>query len=737
MSRTHGPRHHGLGATAASGGGITWATRPDYGRKHHHSRVCGRAALVHHGTVTSAGRRAIAGLIAAFAALAVPLVASAHALLVSSSPKAGAHLGTAPGVVVLEFSQPLNAQLSSATVVDPTGHRWNGAVDSSLEIRIALATNATGVYTVDWTSVSEIDGHKIGGQSFTFDVGIGGGTAPEVAANLVPGPQPSDIAIGAIKWVEALALLLLVGQVLMSRLASRPPPLEWVAPGFRASSVALSAGLVVVWAEATIGSGGHSIPEYVAFFGNLSGVWLVARLVFEALTLIAVMQGRRNLLPITLLGALVMLAAGGHAAGVDPAWFGIGLDAVHLIAAGVWAGGIAALALLRPPGGWRSPEARQLIRRFTPIALGAFATTILAGGLEAIQQLGSIQSLYETSYGRVLLVKMALIALMLPLSLMAWRMRRPHVRIEASVAACVIAAAALLASFPAPPTAAAKVAADAAAATPNAGLPAPGELTLAGPAGPVLVGLTLSPGLPGPNRATVYVLPIEGSAAAKLLLANIVVNGAYKALAACGDTCRETTVNIKAGDSVDVDILGTRGGEAAFVIPQLPAPAGGALITKLEAAMKTLTAFQYSEFLNSGTTTEHGAESAVAPDRSTWSVAGAGQTTWIGRTEYVQETPGGAWFKQSTSDVNNVRSFVWSYYEPLTNAFVIGHPVVNGTPTTEVEAFGSSQDSPIWFTFFVNSAGLVRRVGMTTTGHFMTDTYTSFNKPVPINPPAG
>jgi copper transport protein len=736
VSRTHGPRHHGLGATVASGGGITWATRADYGRKHDHRRVCGRAALVHHGTVTSAGRRAIAVLIAAFAALAIPLVVSAHSLLVSESPKPGAHLGTAPGVVVLEFTEALNAQLSSATVVDPTGHRWNGAVDSSLEIRIALATNAIGIYTVDWTSVSEIDGHKISGQSFTFDVGIGG-TAPEVAANLVPGPQLSDIAIGAIKWIEALALLLLAGQVLMSRLASRPPPLDWVKPGFRASSVALSAGLVVVWAEATVGSGGHSIPDYLAFFGDLSGVWLIARLVFEALTLVAVVQGRRNIMPFTLFGALVMLAAGGHASGVDPAWFGIGLDALHLIAAGLWAGGIAALALLRPPGGWRSAEARQLIRRFTPVALGAFATTIVAGGLEAIQQLGSIQSLYETSYGRVLLVKMALIALMLPLSLMAWRWKRPHVRIEASVAACVIAAAALLASFPAPPTAAAKVAADEAAATPTAGLPAPGELTLAGPAGPVLVGLTLSPGLPGPNRATVYVLPPEGSAAAKPLLANIVVNGTYKALTACGDTCRETTVDIKAGDAVDVDVLGTQGGEAAFVIPQLPAPPGGALITKLEAAMKTLTAFQYSEFLNSGTTTEHGAESAVAPDRSTWNVAGAGQTTWIGHSEYIQATPGSAWIKQATSDANNVLSFVWDYYEPLTNAFVIGHPVINGVPTTEVEAFGNAQDSPIWFTFFVDSGGLVQKVGMTTTGHFMTDTYTSFNKPVPIDPPAG
>ena len=109
---------------------------------------------------------------------------------------------------------------------------------------------------------------------------------------------------------------------------------------------------------------------------------------------------------------------------------------MHLLAAGLWAGGIAALAVLRPPGGWRSTDARVLLARFTPVALGAFGVTVVAGGLEAIAQLGSIQALFGTAYGRVLLVKMALVALMLPLSAMAWRLKRPHVRVEAALAAC-------------------------------------------------------------------------------------------------------------------------------------------------------------------------------------------------------------------------------------------------------------------------------------------------------------
>jgi copper transport protein len=682
--------------------------------------------------VTSGARRCASGIIAVFAALLIPVAASAHALLIASSPPAGAHLGTAPGVVTLEFDQQLTATLSHASVIDPTGRTWTGGVDSAQEIRVPMATNASGVYTVDWASVSADDGHHVSG-SFTFDVGVVG-TSSEVAANAVPGPQLSDIAIGIVKWVEALALLFLAGQLLVSRLAARSPPLEWVTPGFRASSVALSAGLVAVWAEATVGSGGHSPAEYLAFFNGFSGAALIARLLFETLTLIAVVRAWGTL-PVWVAGALVMLAASGHAAGVAPAWYGIGLDAVHLLAAGLWAGGIAALALLRPPGGWHASPGRLLLARFTPVALGAFAVTVVAGGLEAITQLGSIQALFGTAYGRVLLVKMALVALMLPLSAMAWRLKRPHVRIEAALAAGVVGAAALLSSFPTPPTAAARQVAETAAATPAAGLPTAGQLTMGGPAGGVLVGLSLSPGTPGLNRATVYLLPIDGSAAARGLAANIAVNGVYKALVPCGDTCRDATIDIKAGDRVWVDVLNS--GEAQFTIPALPAPSGEALLAQFDAAMKGLTAYEVKEVLSTGLVTVHSSFASDAPDRTTWTINNTGTTIWIGTTLYTQQAPGEPWQQQPSAEPNTVPSFVWDFFTPLRNAHVIGQDVLDGVPTTMVSSFGNSQSTPIWFTFWVDAAGRVRQVSMNAPGHFMTDTYTSYDKPVHIVAPVG
>jgi copper transport protein len=674
-------------------------------------------------------------LVAILAALVIPLAASAHALLSASSPPAGAHLGTAPGVVTLEFDQPLTASLSFASVTDPTGRVWKGQVDSAEEIRIPLTTNASGVYTVDWTSVSQFDGHKVT-SSFTFDVGIAGPGSSVEAANAVPGPAASDIAIGAVKWIEALALLFLVGQLLLATLAKRSPPLDWVTPGFRTSSIALSAGLVAVWAEATVGSGGHSVSGYLAFFNGLSGAALIARLCFEILTLVAVVLKSRTV-PIWVAGALVMLAAGGHAAGVDPAWYGIGLDAIHLLAAGLWAGGIAALALVHPPGGWRSTEARVLLARFTPVALAAFSATVVAGGLEAITQLGSIQALFGTAYGRVLLIKMALVALMLPLSAMAWRLKRPHVRIEAALAVGVVAAAALLSSFPTPPTAAARQAAEEAAATPTAGLPTRDELTMAGAAGSILVGLSLSPGLPGVNRATVYLLPPQGSAA-QGLAANIAVNGVYKALLPCGDSCRSASIDIKQGDVVDVETENAGGGEATFTIPALPAPSGAALLAQLESTMKALSAFQYSEVLTSGGRVEHSTFSADAPDRTAITINDSGRTIWIGSTFYTQEGPGQPWEQEPSVSPNDVStSFTWNFFTPLTSAHVIGQAMLEGVPTTVVASFGDAISTPLWFTFWVDPSGRVRQVAMDAQQHFMIDTYTSYDKPVDIVAPVG
>jgi len=497
-------------------------------------------------------RRVAVCALAALVVVAVPGVASAHAVLASSQPQAGARLGTAPGVVVLEFTEPLNQKLSRATVTDAAGRAFRGGVTGGQEIRIPLTTNTPGVYTVEWVSVSTLDGHAVRG-SFQFGVGVSPGAGSAETAQT--SPQTGDLAIGVLRWAEYLALLLGAGMLLLRRLAWGRTELDWVrARPVLPLAVALTSGIAVAASEAFSAAGSASLPALWNYLTTgLPGVARLSRLGLEALALFAAVLGAPTLW-LFLAAAIGALAASGHGAAIHPAWWGITVDAVHLLAAGVWAGGILALATQRPPGGWRSESGRAMLARFSPPALAAFTVTVGFGAIQAIQELGTAHALVGSSYGRVLLVKIGLIALMLPLSAVAWRLRRPHLRFEGTLAVAVVAAAAILAAYPIPPS---RLVAEEAArqATPSeSALPGPGELTMGSHAGQVLVGLTLRPARPGGNQAVVYLLPLEGNRAAADLRATITVGGSTSPLMACGDTCRRATLPLHGDETVVVTV---------------------------------------------------------------------------------------------------------------------------------------------------------------------------------------
>ena len=73
----------------------------------------------------------VVSLMALSVTLAHPSIALAHAGMVSSTPEPGSELGTAPGVVVLRFTEPLNVRLSRASVTTPSQQ------DRSMKVRQA------------------------------------------------------------------------------------------------------------------------------------------------------------------------------------------------------------------------------------------------------------------------------------------------------------------------------------------------------------------------------------------------------------------------------------------------------------------------------------------------------------------------------------------------------------------------------------------------------------------------
>ncbi len=389
---------------------------------------------------------------ATFALAWVSLVAppaAAHAGFVSGTPEPGSTLSTAPGLVVVDFSEPLNQELSRASVTSPDGVTSAGELTDDMQITVALSTNVQGIYEVSWTTVSIVDGHTLTG---TFAFGVGVAPGPGASGETTGSPRTGDVMVSIARVIEDAALLMALGLLLLGRLARRPPAIEWVRGGSaKALVVAALAGTLVIAGEALIAAPTPSLDLVVTYL--TTGATGLLRLVRPGLELLAaVLAGRRSRWTAVFAGAaLVALGAAGHAAAVQPRWWGIGVEALHLVSAGLWAGGILALGVQRPPAGWRESRGLELLARFTRVALPAFVVTAATGVLRGVQETGGFDGLFGTPYGTVLLVKIGLVLLMVQLSVLAWRRIVIRPGLESTIGLFVLGAAALMAAFPLPP----------------------------------------------------------------------------------------------------------------------------------------------------------------------------------------------------------------------------------------------------------------------------------------------
>jgi putative copper export protein len=216
-----------------------------------------------------------------------------------------------------------------------------------------------------------------------------------------------------------------------------------------ALAAALVGGLGVVVGQALVA--GHSLSGAVTLLSGDAAGWVrVARVAAEGGALALCMLGRRMVAPVALFAA-ASLALAGHAVAQQQPAGPIFADAMHVLSAGVWAGGIMALATVRPPGGWGGEEGKAMLVRFGGVALIAFAITAMTGVLEAASAISYLSDLWTTPYGVVLTVKSAGVLVMVVLSALAWRRGFGLVRFEAAVAILVLAATAVLAATPIPP----------------------------------------------------------------------------------------------------------------------------------------------------------------------------------------------------------------------------------------------------------------------------------------------
>ena len=157
-------------------------------------------------------------------------------------------------------------------------------------------------------------------------------------------------------------------------------------------------------------------------FGSVAAVRLALAIATAVLLALDRIKRIRWLTLVAVLAFAVSIAWTGHSGSGYGASGNIQLsaDALHLLAASAWIGGLVPLALLLSFAYSRSDSwlaiAAAVTRRFSTLGIVSVATLIASGATNAWFLVGSVKALTTTEYGRVLMLKLALFLLMLAIA---------------------------------------------------------------------------------------------------------------------------------------------------------------------------------------------------------------------------------------------------------------------------------------------------------------------------------
>ncbi len=436
--------------------------------------------------------------------LLLPVAASAHAYLVSTTPSASGTVDVAPKEVTLTFDEAVEPRFALISVTDKDGHlETSGALSRSPSnpdtLMVPLKHVPEGWYLVFWRAIS-VDGHPVRG-FFTFAVGPNPGPAPQFAV-----PSTSETAatpqLVVTRWLTFLGVMCAIGLFVLRIGIARPVVrrVDGVALGplnlafgisalvalavvpiyllfataqFALRSVFDIGTLVPLFSASAFGRGYLDLELCFALFVATASVALWVdrpdrpqRSVVELLSVLAA---------IVAAGAvLIVPGAAGHAAQTAPRGISLALDWVHLASGSVWIGGLVGLIVL-----WFTLPARRRVAalavcvpRFSAVALVAVALLLGSGIWATVNHMPTLPALWQTSYGQAILVKSGLLAVAILVSAVnlfktkprlaaartnpelgvpTARLLRNLVATEAAIVTSAVLVAAVLSSLPPPP----------------------------------------------------------------------------------------------------------------------------------------------------------------------------------------------------------------------------------------------------------------------------------------------
>ena len=403
-------------------------------------------------------RRWLALPVAIGLAVGVAPAAFAHATLIGTEPSNDAVVEEPPNRVVLRFDEAVESALGAVRVYDGEGRQVDaGEITRPSGDRVAVAIDRSlqrGTYTVAWRVISA-DSDPING-AFVFHV-------------QAPGPQPEGIAAQVLedtpfvvsafytggRFVDYVLMLLFIGGVASLVLVLAVAGGEVRRRVQRPLSVVALALVVVALAGIVFqaaAAGELSLREAATWdavsevMATKFGRFSLARALLALCLAIVLWQMARSGgrtgwalggLALALgLGMIVTPVASGHASVSGPLSFAA--DYAHVAAAAAWTGGMAVLVLglwHARDGRWRLAE--RAVPRFSNLAVGAVAALLVAGTINGVIQVkapgswsipSAWRGLWDSTYGLLLLAKIALVVPLLALGAFNNRYSVPRLR---------------------------------------------------------------------------------------------------------------------------------------------------------------------------------------------------------------------------------------------------------------------------------------------------------------------
>ncbi|MBS2546454.1 FixH family protein [Catenulispora sp. NL8] len=459
------------------------------------------------GGIRNARRHLIAVLTAVLClwGLAAAPAASAHATVVSTDPADGTLLPTAPTRVTVTYDEAVSLQLGALRVFAPDGSQVEAGSADHLGGKPQTASVAlkpglkNGTYVASWRVISA-DSHPVRG-AWTFSIGTTS-TPNSGGAEAAPtGSRTVGVVYGVARWLAYLGFAALAGGALLliaftPKLAHDRRLRTLIGGGWFALLLGTVAALLL---QGPYGGGfgigrafdtdvlratlqtrlGKALAWRLMLLGA-AGVmvsWIATRLADVSVRTRRVAGGIGAAIAI---GLAATWSVADHSGTGSQVALALPADMLHLLAMATWVGGLAALAasVLGPRGQEPAQEEEQepaqdqeqpaqaqavditdaerltLVRRFSTTAFAAVCVLAATGIYQGWREVRHWDELFDTDYGRMLIIKSGIFLVLLTLGFLARRILaaaspdlarlRRSVAAEFGLAIVVLAVTALL-----------------------------------------------------------------------------------------------------------------------------------------------------------------------------------------------------------------------------------------------------------------------------------------------------